>query len=391
MTRLALIWPQTSGLWTAGNLYFENLLTSISLSGHTDDVRVIEPEGGSYSRGVHTAPPVPVSTYAQRPEPTTRAQVLARLVRRQLKLPNREVDAAVRESGVAVAFGEVDLRAKFPVPWVGWIPDFQHVHYPQFFSADQLRERDDIYGRLAARATLVLLSSEDALQDFRRFAPSHADKGRVASFVSLFPESYFESSPAPVVAKYGISGEFVVVPNQWWQHKNHEVAIRAAALLRDSGRPLTWVVTGALADYRNDRHISRLLQLIAELGLRQQFVLLGALPREEQVQLMRAASCIVQPSLFEGWSTVVEDAKTLGQRLVVSDLAVHREQAPPAALFFDPASPQDLAEKLAAMLDGATERPDEAASLQASLERARVFGDRFYTICAEAAGAHGGR
>jgi len=144
-------------------------------------------------------------------------------------------------------------------------------------------------------------------------------------------------------------------------------------------------MTGVLADYRDSSYVSRMLQLIAELGLEGHIKILGVLPRLEQLQLMRAADCIVQPSLFEGWSTLVEDARTLGQRLVVSDIGIHREQKPPSALFFDPASPEDLADKVHDMLLGARERVDEKIALAQSCERARVWGERFYSVCAEAA------
>jgi hypothetical protein len=35
---------------------------------------------------------------------------------------------------------------------------------------------------------------------------------------------------------------------------------------------------------------------------------------------------VIQPSLCEGWSTVIEDAKALGRHVLASDIAVHREQ-----------------------------------------------------------------
>ena len=246
--------------------------------------------------------------------------------------------------------------------------------------------RNDTYSRLADHASLVLLSSHDACADFVRFSPANAHKGRVAQFVSLFPDELFKASPSRTSAKYHIQDPFVVVPNQWWQHKNHETAIRAAASLRGQGLEPTWVLTGALADYRNDRHISRLLQLISELGLRDRFVILGALPRTEQVQLMRGAQCIVQPSLFEGWSTVVEDAKSLGQRIVLSDIDVHHEQNPPASIFFEPAFAEQLADGVARMLAGEIARPEESAARAAALERAANFGERFFSLLSEVAG-----
>src|SRR5690606_13213676 len=57
--------------------------------------------------------------------------------------------------------------------------------------------------------------------------------------------------------------------------------------------------------------------------------LLGLVPRDKQVAIFRHATLVVQPSLFEGWSTVVEDVKALGRPILASDLDVHREQLRP--------------------------------------------------------------
>ena len=62
---------------------------------------------------------------------------------------------------------------------------------------------------------------------------------------------------------------------------------------------------------------------------------------------MQGSLAIVQPSLFEGWSTVVEDAKALNKLLIVSNIEVHKEQLQnSAAIFFDPDLHIDLAQIL---------------------------------------------
>ena len=68
------------------------------------------------------------------------------------------------------------------------------------------------------------------------------------------------------------------------------------------------------------------------------------------MEIFRHASVVIQPSLFEGWSTVVEDAKAVGRPIIATDLPVHREQLEgydPAWLFRPSA-----AEELAALLEG---------------------------------------
>jgi hypothetical protein len=67
----------------------------------------------------------------------------------------------------------------------------------------------------------------------------------------------------------------------------------------------------------------------------------------------------VQPSLFEGWSTVVEDARSLGKPIVLSDLAVHQEQAPPDGIFFERTSSASLTEALLRAWNSYSAGPDQ--------------------------------
>jgi glycosyltransferase involved in cell wall biosynthesis len=98
------------------------------------------------------------------------------------------------------------------------------------------------------------------------------------------------------------------------------------------------------------------------------------------VEVLRHAAAIVQPSLFEGWSTVVEDVRASGRPILLSDLPVHREQDPPRCTFFPPEDDAALADALAQHWDALTAGPDVAAERQAQqsmqqrvVEAARIF------------------
>jgi len=77
----------------------------------------------------------------------------------------------------------------------------------------------------------------------------------------------------------------------------------------------------------------------------QAFQQLDELPH---LRLVIAGACVamINPSLYEGWSTSVEEAKSMGKTILLSNIAVHREQAPVRGLFFDPRNVEELAEKL---------------------------------------------
>ena len=55
---------------------------------------------------------------------------------------------------------------------------------------------------------------------------------------------------------------------------------------------------------------------------------------------MRKAMAVIQPSLFEGWSTVVEDARALGKPMILSDFPVQIEQDPPSSDYFERNNPE---------------------------------------------------
>jgi glycosyltransferase involved in cell wall biosynthesis len=117
--------------------------------------------------------------------------------------------------------------------------------------------------------------------------------------------------------------------------------------------------------------------------------MLGVVPHAEVYALMRQSVALLQPSLFEGWSTSVEEAKSLGKRVILSDIAVHREQDPPQARLFAPSDAEALAGCLVEAFATSKPGPDHAleAAARAQLPvRTRAFGTAFVTIVQEVVG-----
>src|SRR6185295_3152663 len=135
--------------------------------------------------------------------------------------------------------------------------------------------------------------------------------------------------------KFRLPEKFALVANQFWAHKNHQVIAGAAAKLRNQGLTPTIVMTGLPADPRDtsNSNFSALLQKIAAAGLNGQIIILGQVPYVDLINLMTMAALVIQPSRFEGWSTIVQDSKALGRPVICSDIPVHREQAPDAIGF----------------------------------------------------------
>ena len=299
--------------------------------------------------------------------------------------------AVAREHKLDVLLPLLDLP-----PWqvtaktIGWIPDFQHVHLPQFFNRHDLERRDLTYKRLAQHASVVMLSSEAARRDFVNFAPEEAAKGRVISFPSLLAFEDLATDPTVTRTKFHLPEKFALVANQFWAHKNHRLVVEALETLQRQKLRVPVVMTGLPADHRDpaNKTFSALLQSIASANLSGQIMILGLVPYDDLVNLMRTAALIIQPSRFEGWSTIVQDAVALGRPIVCSDIAVHREQVPNALGFFPTDRPDVLAELLESKWKQLSPGPDKIIE-EKSLASERAFSGRhgvsLLNLCAEVA------
>jgi glycosyltransferase involved in cell wall biosynthesis len=314
---------------------------------------------------------------------------------RMLMRGNRNFTQAVRRAGFDFVFPltydnqhnvgvSLPLGATLaPARWAGWIPDFQHKLLPQLFSPAEIAKRDRGIAALARDAHSIVFSSEATAADFRRYCPDAAARAEVLRFCTAPAADWFAGDPLAVQAKYHLPDRFFLISNQLWQHKNHLLVCDALGLLAGEGIRLHFVWTGQPSDFRDKNYLNVVLQRLHERGVAAQVAMLGLIPRAEQIQLMRRSVAVVQPSLCEGWSTVVEDARLLGKTVVLSDLAVHREQDPPGARFFERESAPALAAALRETWQHGLPGPDaareEAGRIAASAAQL-AFGFRFREI-----------
>ena len=264
-----------------------------------------------------------------------------------------------------------------------WIPDFQHKYLTSFFSDEDLRQRDYLFTSIAEQSSMVILSSKTVEEDFYRFFSSYKSKSKVLAFKTSIDSSYYDLNPLEVSKKYNLPEKFFIVCNQFWQHKNHILIFQALRLLQKKLIYPHVVCTGRLYDGRHPDYMNTLLRSIHELGIFKQVYILGLIARDEQVQLMRSSISVIQPSLFEGWSTVVEDSRCLGKSTILSDIPVHLEQAPINSHYFKRDSVEDLAslmEKLWLQQSSGLDVEKEMISREANAKEVKNFGFNFLEI-----------
>lgn len=262
-------------------------------------------------------------------------------------------------------------------PRLFWIPDFQYLFLPDLFSEKQLRSRKQLQNLIVNSRYPLVLSSKDSEDTFNRLNPGHNSTVYILPFAVTHPD-ISGINIEELRAIYDLPQNFFLCSNQFWAHKNHVVVLKALNELKKRGKKLKVVFTGREYDPRNPTYTQDLKKYLMEHQLEGYASFLGFIDRKEQLVLARESLAIIQPSLFEGWSTVVEDAKSLNQYVLVSDIPVHREQVKKNAIFFNPENEEHLAEKMVQLAE--TPPSIEPVDYKAQV---RNFGGKFLEIVAD--------
>ena len=381
--------PQGGPHWIAGVVYLQNLVRALGML--PGDKRpftcfLLGPGQriGQYRDLGQLLPPV--KGYTFRAAQSLRSKIRSAVRYSGLAHWPVSLERLARVTRMSILFpAQRSLGAGFPCPWIGWIPDFQHKHLPEFFSEAEVRQRDATARQLVEEAPHIVVSSEDAYGDLVRWYPSADGRASAFPFVSVAAPEWYGGSPETSVRRLGLPRKFLMFPSQFWIHKNHRRLFEAIRLASEAVPDVALVCTGRMYDHRHPEHGEALLAGLERDGLSTRVHCLGLLDRHTQVQLLRAAAGVVQPSLFEGWSSLLEDARALGKKVYVSDLPVHREQDPPDARFFDPYSSEELAAVIVEDWETLTPGPDRVREQQArSFQEARAvdFAGRFLDVVA---------
>jgi glycosyltransferase involved in cell wall biosynthesis len=219
--------------------------------------------------------------------------------------------------------------------------DLQHRHYPRFFTRLERRRRDSLYQAYSRQSRFVVLMSRWGRRDFLgQYPDTDPEKVRVvpgAAILSAYPRPK-PSAWETFRRKHQLPEKFLYYPAQTFPHKNHLALLQAMDRLARRGLPVFVVFSGRMND-----HYPVIQREVERLGLRDQVRFLGFVPPVEIQMLYQMATAMVFPSLFEGWGLPVTEAFHAGLPVASSTATCLPEQAGDAALYFDPASPGEIA------------------------------------------------
>jgi glycosyltransferase involved in cell wall biosynthesis len=367
----------SAGHWLGGKIYLRNLFAALrALPGNTITPVIFTGKRQADASSDFPDVEIVATSMLDRKSPAWLARKIIVKATSQDVLMRR----LLQQHNVSVLSHSSHLGRQTAIKTIGWIPDFQHVHLPEFFTSEERNHRDREFMNLCVHCDKIIVSSECADADLRTFSPAHAHKAELLRFVaSPAPLGHVASLP-DLQRLHSFSGPYFLLPNQFWAHKNHRVVLSALQILKRRNEALLVLATGSSEDYRNPTFFSSLMEYAAECDVLDCFRVLGQIPFDHLVGLMQHAIAFINPSKFEGWSTSVEEAKSMGKQIVLSDIPVHREQAPERGYFFPADDPEALAAAMKAAYNGFDTQKDAAMQEAASgrfPERQREFGEAY--------------
>lgn len=257
-------------------------------------------------------------------------------------------------------------------PRVVTLHDVQHHEMPHLFSRFERRFRVWAYDRAARDADLVIALSNHAREGIARHAG--VDPERIVVIPHGIDHERFrprgDDGAGPLVDTFGLPERFLFYPANLWPHKNHARLVEALSRMEDQDVHL--VLSGA--DYGR---LDAVEALARRFGVSGRVRHLGFVPGAAMPELMRRATGMVFPSLFEGFGWPPLEAMACGCPVAAARAASLPEVCGDAALLFDPF---DVGAMAAAMDRLTTDEGLRAQLREAGLRRAAGYT---WQACAE--------
>lgn len=329
-----LLYASSNESWIGGLYYIKNIAYSLSLNSYINENYVVYILIKKDERGIFSVLPNNVHI----------------LVRNNENLISKFL-------GVAKLLVTNNIKYIYPfnkrynllgVKGIGWIVDFQHKRMPDMFEQKEIIRRDNEIAAMIKANRPIVVSSRESYKDFFDYFNPIKEKVFILPFVSYIEKELNKitsEKEKEILIKYELyNKKYVCIVNQFWKHKNHIIVFEAIKKLieeKEIGN-VKFVCTGNLNDNRNPDYGKIIDKYLNNDMLVGKIICLGFLDRIEQLILMKNSDFIIQPSLFEGWGTVLEECKVLDKTVLLSNIPVHKEQKSNKCILFDPYNSDEL-------------------------------------------------
>lgn len=250
------------------------------------------------------------------------------------------------------------------IPYLLTINDLVWKICPQTMDKKNYYHEKMLVPHSVKNATAIMCISETTKQDLMHFLQVPEDKIHVTY---LAPIHTALTQPAP--SAYGMLHQhmpFILALGTQEPRKNYVRLIEAYAKLPPTLQQEFKLIIVGKKGWGN----TNLDTLVTERNLTTSIILHDYLPEEAISYLLQQATCLIFPSLYEGFGLPLVEAMTIGTAVITSNIGAMAEVTANAALLIDPYDINSITQGLKIVLQDPGVRHNLR---QKGLERAKFF------------------
>lgn len=189
----------------------------------------------------------------------------------------------------------------------------------------------------------IVADSQNTKRDLRAFYNVDEDKISVVyPYSSISAASVTDNPPDLLRSRYNLPERFLLFVGAPHKRKNIDSLVQAFRIFKQAtASPHKLVLVGP-----KGWALENLVALIRRLRLEDDVLITGFVPDGDMALFYRAADLFVYPSFYEGFGYPPLEAMTMGAPVLMARTSSLPEVGGDAAVYMDPFSPADMAEKL---------------------------------------------
>lgn len=215
----------------------------------------------------------------------------------------------------------------------------------------------EIYKKTFAKIDIIVTVSQECKNSLCKYFPEQNEKLKIIENITC-RKILVEQSGDEAVYQKEADETVICTVGRFSEQKNIPLAVRACAELTRRGKKLKWYHIG-VGELKSDVE-----KVIAECGAGERFILLGE--RANPYPYIAQSDIYVQPSLFEGKSIAIDEAKCLLRPIVVTDFStVHDQIEDGVDGLICEMNEGDMADKIEMLIENLSERERLIKNLEA--------------------------
>lgn len=223
-----------------------------------------------------------------------------------------------------------------PVPTVVTIMDLAFLLFPNFFKRKDTNQLTSWTRYSIKKASSIIAISKSTKKDIQRYYQTPSEKIVIA--YPGFSQQISTKINQKVLSKYKLNKDYILFIGTIQPRKNIERLIQAFDKLKGNHQLVIagkkgWIYKDVERTIENSLKKDKIHQL-------------GFVPQNDLVSLIKKASCLVLPGLYEGFGIPPLEAVNLGTIPVVSGTGSLPEVVGENGLFFDPFNPDSISKAL---------------------------------------------